>query len=305
MKIDRLAERYLLGALETLGGGGFDFTPNLILEPARLDQSDLDAIVMWLVGASYVNVISENAAGTAEVIELTGRGLEYAEHLRETSGSKLDRDTYLHNVLVRWAYNQSPPGGSASLQMFAASDDWWFSGTEVTWDEVDAAVDYLEAKGLLVVARAIGATHIRPTPLGADFARSKQMLRTFMSSQQPNSSTVTNNYHHSNIVQGDARGSNFASGDNATQTVNHGVDADAFAALITQLRDVVPHLELSQEDREDLTEEIDTLAGEQTDPGAARRTWRRVKRIIVPAATTVLAEQAVQAAIAGGTGLLG
>ncbi|MEU0998999.1 hypothetical protein [Streptomyces tibetensis] len=123
-----------------------------------------------------------------------------------------------------------------------------------------------------------------------------------MSTQQPHSSNVTNNYRDS------APGSNLATGGGNTQTVNQGVDGHALASLVAQLRQIAPTLELSREDAEELAEEIDTLESEGVEPTRGRRIMRRIARIVtpaLPAAAAAGADAAVQAAIAAGTGLFG
>ncbi|MFB7337771.1 hypothetical protein ACFC00_40170 [Streptomyces adustus] len=306
MKSEKLAERFLLSALEAPGNMLGPSRLRATLDRAGIDEGDRERTVAWLRRNRYVSIDRTLGALLIDVIMLGPRGREHAEHLYRTSRSKIDRELHLHNVLVRWAYDHSPVGGSVSLQMFAVDDDWWFCGTAVTWDEVFAAVDYLASKGLLSVERTNGDQRIRPTALGGDFARSRQMLRTFMSSQQPQPSNVTTNYRDSVVVHGNASGSNLAAGDNNTQTINHGVDADALASLITQLRAVAPTLDLPQEDAEDLTEEVDALEREGAEPRRGRRIWRSIVRILAPAAASAIAadaEEAVHAAIAAGTEL--
>jgi hypothetical protein len=259
-----------------------------------------------LIAQRYVSSEGERADGSVHLLKLTANGLEHARHLRRISRSKTERDIYLHNVLVRWVYEHAPAGGSASLQEFAGDEKWWFAGTQVTWDEVYAAVDYLEAESLLRVERANGYIGVRPTPLGINFAHSHMLLRSFMTGQQPQTSGVTNNFFRSNVVQGDAPGSNLATGDNVTQTVNQGVDADALTSLVAQLRQIAPALDLSDDNAEDLAEEIDALEREGTDPGRGRRIWRAILRIVSPALGSAVAagsEQVVQAAIAAGSDL--
>ncbi|MFI1045357.1 hypothetical protein ACH4U3_05985 [Streptomyces griseoruber] len=144
---------------------------------------------------------------------------------------------FRRNWLVRRAYDNTPAGGSASLQEFAGDEHWWFAGTEVTWDEGFAAVDFLEAENLLAVERIPGRIGVRPTPLCIGFALSRMTLRTFMSTQQPHSSSVTNHFG-SIVVQGNATGNNLATGGGNTQTVIQGVDGDALASLVAQLRQI-------------------------------------------------------------------
>ncbi|MEU9171519.1 hypothetical protein AB0D34_27570 [Streptomyces sp. NPDC048420] len=77
---------------------------------------------------------------------------------------------------------QEVGGGQASagfaFQEFAGDEHWWFAGTEVTWDEIFAAVDSFGAENLLAVERIPGRIGVRPTPLGIKFALSLMTLRT-------------------------------------------------------------------------------------------------------------------------------
>ncbi len=319
MTTERHADQFLLYALDKSGGSLNEFlNPDSIMGSVQhadlngqqrhpiviIDKQEKDAIVSLLVARGHLSA-NVKANGSAYLVKLTGNGLEHAREVLRRSRSKIERETHLHTVLVRWSYEHAPAGGSASLQEFAGDVDWWFAGTEVTWDEVFAAVHFLEAEGLLRVDQANSFARVQPTPLGIKFAHSRQNLRTFLMTQPPQASGVTNNFYDSNIVQGDAPASNFATGEHITQTINNGVDADALASLVTQLRELAPMLELTQEDSEDLSEEIDALAGEGTEPVLGRRIMRRIARIIVPAAVGAGADAAVQAAVAAGTGLFG
>ncbi|WP_416963868.1 hypothetical protein [Streptomyces sp. Agncl-13] len=307
MTIEVYVEQFLLCALDASGGGLNEFLdPEAIMESAQLDASEKDAVVSSLIAQRYVSSEGERADGSVHLIRLTANGLEHARHLRRISQSRAERDIYLHNVLVRWAYEHTPPAGSASLQEFAGDQRWWFAGTQVTWDEVEAAVGFLEAERLLAVERTVGRIGVRPTPLGIKFAHSHMTLRTFMTTQQPQSPGVTNNFGDSIVVRGSVSGSALATGGNNTQTVTHGVDASALASLITQLRQVAPSLQLPADDAQDLFEEIDTLERDGDDLSRGQRIWRRIARIMTPAVTSAAvagSEQAVQAAIAAGSQL--
>jgi len=307
MTPERYVEQFLLCALETSRGSLNEFLgPDAIMDPAQLDGPEKDAIVSFLIARRYVSSEGERADGSVHLIKLTANGLEQARHLRRISQSRAERDIYLHNWLVRWAYEHAPAGGSASLQEFAGDEHWWFAGTQVTWDEVYAAVDYLEAENLLGVERTIGYIGVWPTPLGIKFAHSNMTLRTFMTTQQPQASGVIHQYRDSIVVHGDASGSALATGGNNTQTVSQGVDADALASLVAQLRQVAPALELPEDDADDLAEEIDALEREGTEPGRGRKIWRAIMRIVGPTLGSVAAagsEQAVQAAVTAGSEL--
>ncbi|MFC8429848.1 hypothetical protein, partial [Streptomyces sp. NPDC057253] len=105
-----------------------------------------------------------------------------------------------------------------------------------------------------------------------------------MSTQQPHTSNVTNNYRDSVVVQGTPPAAILATGRGNIQTVNRGVDGDALASLVAQLRHIAPTLELSQQDAKELAEEIDSLESEGDEPTRGRRIMRRIARIVTPAA---------------------
>ncbi|MBK3624343.1 hypothetical protein JHN59_05705 [Streptomyces sp. MBT49] len=303
MWIERKAERFLLGALDLSGGDVQDILgTSQVVQTAGLDAPDGPAIISWLMSQGYVKSEVTQANGVTTLIRLTANGLEHAYELRRRSTSRVDRETYLHNTLVRWAHDRSPAGGWASVQEFAVDENWWFAGTEVTWDEVFAAVDYLQAEGLLKVERAAGYIGVTPTALGTNFAHSHMLLRSFMNRQQPSGGSVSH-YYGSNVVNGAVSGGNFATGGNNTQTSNHGVDAESLAALVAQLREVAPNLGLSEEEAQDLAAEIDDLEREGAEPGRGARIWRSITRIVVPAVVGAGADQGAQAAIAAGAAL--
>ncbi|XUL90016.1 hypothetical protein ACQ86D_28050 [Streptomyces galilaeus] len=310
MTIEPYADQFLLVALDISGGDVQEFLgTDQVMRTAELDEAQQGAIISWLLAQRHVTAELTQANGVTTLIRLTANGLEHAYVLRSRSKSRVEREKYLHSVLVRWAHEHAPAGGWARLQIFAADDKWWFCGTEVTWDEVFAAVSYLQEKGLLRVDCGPGSasviTGIAPTPLGTDFAHSHMTLGTFMNSQQRPPTGNVNNYISSNVVNGDMSGGNLATGGNNTQTSNHGVDADALTALVAQLREVAPNLGLSEEDAQDLAAEIDDLEREGAEPGRGARIWRSITRIVVPAAVAAGADQGVQAAIAAGAGLFG
>lgn len=302
---ERYAEMFLLRMFSSRDGldkvHGTHFTAREI----GLDERKLPDVISVLARQGYIEVFNSRGIAIAPGVMFTKAGIEYAQELRRRSSSRVERETYLHNVLVRWAHRNAPPRGAASLHLFAADESWWFAGTEVTWDEVFAAVDYLEDENLLRVERTPGYTGIRPTSWGTNFAHSSMTLRTFMATQQPPSGG-TRNYHGGVFVQGNVSNSNVAGGGNNSQAINQGVDADALVSLVSQLRQIAPALDLSEGDAEDLADEIDALEREGVDLGRGRRIWRSIKRILTPAVSSAIAagsEQAVQAALTAGSDL--
>ncbi|MFB7951435.1 hypothetical protein [Streptomyces sp. NPDC056045] len=301
MLIRQAAEAFLLETFErqlSEGrlGGFIDVDAALRKLPKGVNSQD---IITWLEerGRIYIWPSEDDEISHLGSIQMSDDGRIQAEALMRRARSRVEREAHLHSKLVRWAHEQAPPGGRAKLQLFAAHPYWWFCGTEVSWDEVFAALAYLEERGLLNVSRSPAGAEVWPTALGIDFAHSNIPLRNFMDRHQPSAANV---YIRSTVVQGDAPGSNLATGDNSSQTVNQGAEPDALAALIVQLRNLGPALELSQEDAQDFEEGIYDLEREGRDPERAPRIWRSLRRILTPAATSA----AVAGAEAGVTEVL-
>ena len=175
----------------------------------------------------------------------------------------------------------------------------------MTWEEVDHAVSYLAQEGLIRTEgpRSVDA-YIQVTNLGINFVQSEKDLREFMTDHPSrlNGPVTTNTVN----IHGNADNSNIAGGSHNSQTLTHGVDATALAALVSQLRAIAQTVELPAEDAQDLDEEIDALERERGDRSRAQRIWRRIARIVTPALTSAAAagsEQAVQAAITAGNQL--
>ncbi|MFD8724997.1 hypothetical protein ACFV2H_45385 [Streptomyces sp. NPDC059629] len=309
MTSEQHLERFLLAAVEDESSSSRSLVVDHVVRVAELDlyyDSDGKAeIVKTLVSRSYM-VHQGRPPLIGFWLTWTPAGLEKAKHLRKISQQKAERDQYLHNVLVRWAYEHTPAGGSARLEEFAEDERWWFAGTQVTWPEVHVAVDYLEAENLLAGGRASRYSAVEPTPLGIKFALTTMTLRMFMTTQQPQPSSVTNNFNSGIVVHGSATGSNFATGGGNTQSLAQGVDADGLASLVAHLRQVASDLPLSQDDARDLAEDIDALEREGAEPSRGRRIWRAIVRILTPALTqaaTAGSEHVVRAAIERGAEL--
>ncbi|MEU9250833.1 hypothetical protein AB0D66_03165 [Streptomyces sp. NPDC048270] len=306
MTTARYADQFLQCALDESGGDlqAFLSTEQVMLA-ANLDPADAQAVASLLSARRMVTRAVNQADGSFDLIQLTANGLEEAHRLRRDSRSRAEREVYLHNTLVRWAYENAPVGGRVRLQLFATDEKRWFCGTEVTCNEVDAAVDYLEVKGLLKVERAPNFTDVAPTVKGIDFSHSHMTLRTFMNNDRPAGTNNVSNYIASNVVQGNAPGSNMATGGGNTQTVNQGVDTDALAVLVAQLREVAPRLDLSEQDAQDFAEEVDALEREGADHQRGGRIWRSIGRLVPPALVTATADQSVQQAFEAGSAMFG
>lgn len=302
---DRLLRSLYIGERHTPMGSRIQMLDDA-LRGAQLTTADAIQIFERLEGQGYVRTIGTMHDAPHSVM-LTDDGRQLGRELHRRSESRVERELHLQNRLVPWVYEHVSFDSWTNLQFFATAEDWWFCGTEITWDEVFAAVDYLEAEALLRVERKKGdltAIRVSPTSLGIDFAHSRVDLRSFMNSQHSQPSTTTN-YISSNIVQGDAPGSNLATGGNATQIMKQGVDADALASLIAHLREVAPTLQLSEDDAQDLTAEIDTLEQEGSDSQRSRRIWRSISRIMAPALAAAAADHGIAAVMEAGTALLG
>ncbi|MGW3820113.1 hypothetical protein [Streptomyces sp. NPDC005046] len=117
MTTARYAEQFLLCLLEASEGSLAEFLdPETIMQSTRLDMPERNAILSTLIEQGYVTSGGETRDRPVYALKFTSAGVEHAQHLRRISRSKAERDVYLHNCLVRWGYDNTPAGKSASLQ---------------------------------------------------------------------------------------------------------------------------------------------------------------------------------------------
>ncbi|MFF7581308.1 hypothetical protein ACFZBE_41425 [Streptomyces sp. NPDC008061] len=289
MSIALYVEQFLQCALDLSGGDLQEVLgTEQILSNAQLNEADEQAIISALLSRQLVTREFDQADGSSPFIRLTANGLEEANRLRTDSQSKAKREVYLHSVLVRWAHQNAPAGGWASLQLFARDEHWWFCGTQVTWDEVDAAVNYLAERGLLQVQRTIGHTSIAPTALGTDFAHSHATLRTFMTQQQGSGDTyhVTNNGGTNQI------------GSNNILNITNGFQPDQLAQFAQQVLAAAVTMDVPDSLREQITEDAQTLRREaereEPQPGRIRRFLEGLQESLIQAGQDEVAKQLFQ-----------
>ncbi|MCX4853779.1 hypothetical protein [Streptomyces canus] len=221
--IEVYADRFLQCVFDAMGDDPEQILyAGTIVEAARLDAADEQTVVSHLVVRGWAKR-EKQADGRSLLFRLTRTGVAKARELRAQSESRAEREAHLNNVLPRWAYNNSPSGGSADLQMFAAAKEWWFCGTQVTWDEVDAAVGYLAARDLLVADRVSRPQRITLTADGIDFVRSKQTLWFFLTTRQQRPVSNSPIIVDSNVVYGPVYDSSLAAGGSNAQTVRGNV----------------------------------------------------------------------------------
>ncbi|MFJ9105649.1 hypothetical protein ACIRJM_45205 [Streptomyces sp. NPDC102405] len=302
MKPEQIAFRFVVIALETEPAHATVLTVKEIMRRAGIDKTCESYIVQTLVSWEWA---VEKPGFFSSRLLWTDTGRAYAQNLKQAAGQKVSRDAHLHHALLAWAYEHTPANGTASIEHFEDADDWWFWGTPVTWEEVSAAVHYLEAAGLLTVNYG-EKVYVRPTFMGTRFIHSKEDLGTFLARQIQPSSGVAHHYSGSIVVHGNPSGSALVTGDN--NAINLGVRAAALSSFGAQLRQVAPFLGLSQDDAEDLAAEINTLERGGIDPDSGHRSWRSIRRILLLAfATTATADskQAIRATITAGSDLFG
>ncbi|MFD5633674.1 hypothetical protein ACFWJM_05950 [Streptomyces sp. NPDC127077] len=306
MTLQRLVAQFVQVAFETQSPYTRVLNVKEVLRSAQIDKAYEGEILGML--QEYGIVQNEQRFLWLQWV-WTDAGLLHAQQLQRDSRDRAKRDVHLHNALVRWAYENFPrPAGSVDAWEFVGSEGGWYRGTELAWDEVVAALLYLEAEGLVTMERLPnGSALIRPTTMGINFATGSEDLRTFMAKQQPRSTpSVTNNHNNSITVHGNTHNSNLASGNSNSQTITGNVNAHALTSLVSQLRQATHVLDLPTDDAQDLANGINTLEREGSDPHKGRHIWRSIKRILILAITSATAagsEQAVQAAITTGSEL--
>ncbi|UKZ02703.1 hypothetical protein BOQ63_000790 (plasmid) [Streptomyces viridifaciens] len=271
-----------------------------ILQSAGLSPDDEQAIVSHLVSTRKLRAIHQQSNGAVLTFQLTPRGMGDAMSLEAAAQDRARREKHLHRVLPDWIYNAAGPDGWTSLQTFAASEHWWFSGTEVTWNEVDQAVQYLQAKGVIATTVPLDG-RVQLTAEGIDMVLSGTTVRSIMGTSRPaeiNIQTYNNN------------GGQTAFGDHARQsmttTTTTGVDTTGLLNLVSLLRANAPLLQLPQEDQDELIQEAEVIEDEARadapDQGRIRRALGRVGELASKASANPLVQQMVSTAISSFTG---
>ena len=257
-----------------------------------------------LVDRREVDAVQFRANGHPNIVKLTTVGRTKAMNLRRRSQDRAEREHHLHDALVRWAYNQHLPGPGASIQNLPMSPDWWFCGTEVTWDEVSAAVRYLEGRGLLAGPAQFSGPpdgiRLHLTPDGEDCARSRQTVRTYLDGQrsQPPAFQLTGDNN------------NIAIGNNNHQSSNSsaaGVSSEDLATLVSMIRFSIPMLGLPEEQQAAVEGDVAALEAEAAtgnpDQGRVRTFLQRVGSVVQSVATNPMAQNMVITGIGTATGL--
>ncbi|MFD9064662.1 hypothetical protein ACFVZ3_24420 [Kitasatospora purpeofusca] len=299
------AELMLLDLLDRSGGQvGRALSPDGFVPEAHARDESGWSVLRMLVDRREVDALQVRANGHPNIVMLTTIGRTKAMNLRRRSQDRAEREHHLHDVLVRWAYNQHRPGPGASIQSLPTSPDWWFCGTEVTWDEVSAAVRYLEGRGLLAgpvqFSGPPDGIRLHLTPDGEDCARSGQTVRTYLDGQrsQPPAFQLTGDNN------------NIAFGNNNHQSTNfsaHGVSSEDLATLVSMIRFSIPMLGLPEEQKEAVEGDVAALEAEAAtgnpDQGRVRTFLQRVGSVVQSVATNPMAQNMVLTGIGTATGL--
>ncbi|GJF32563.1 hypothetical protein KNE206_52630 [Kitasatospora sp. NE20-6] len=299
------ADLMLLQLLDRSGGQvGQALSPDGFVPQAHARDESGWSVLRMLVDRREVDAVQVRANGRPNIVKLTTVGRTKAMNLRSRSQDRAEREHHLHDALVRWAYNQQRPGAGASIQSLPASPDWWFCGTEVTWDEVVHAVRYLEGRGLLEAPTQFSGPpdgiHLRLTPDGEDCARSRQTVRTYLNEQRSQPSTFQ--------ITGD--NNNVAFGNNNHQSSNssaNGVSGEDLATLVSMIRFSIPMLGLPEEQRAAVEDDVTALEAEvatgNPNQGRVSTFLQRVGSVVQSVATNPVAQNMVLTGIGAATGM--
>ncbi|MFB7375901.1 hypothetical protein ACFC6U_05595 [Kitasatospora purpeofusca] len=294
---------HLLGSFYWHSVGQALLSDGFVPEAHEGDESGWSVLQM-LADRREVELLQVRANGHPNMVRLTTAGRVKALELRRRSRDRAEREHHLHDALVRWAYNQRRPGAGALLQTLPASPDWWFCGTEVTWDEVGDAVRYLEARGLLVGSTQFSGPpsgiRLRLTPDGEDCARSRQTVRTYMNEQRSQPSTFQITGDNNNVAFGNSN--NQSSG-----ASTNGVSSEDLATLVGMIRLSIPMLGLPEEQQAAVEDDVAALEAEAAtgnpDQGRVRTFLQRVGSVVQSVATNPVAQNMVLTGIGTATGI--
>ena len=209
--------------------------------------------------------VTRNLGGLSSV-ELTPTGLQEVTELHRRRADKAQRRVACRDAVLAWVYDQheAEGGSAANIGDFSADPRSSFWGDPFTQDEVAAATEYLDQKGLVTgqdVAQLRGLVTLLITDKGIDCVEHHggSVSEYLRRSEQPGGGQ-----HFTTDIYGGISGGQVAWGSNVTQTAEQGLDVQAVLTLTAALREVLPVLDLDEDDRariEDIAGQVDTEVG--------------------------------------------
>ncbi|MFJ5020766.1 hypothetical protein [Streptomyces goshikiensis] len=156
------ADQFLLHCLEVGEGDLHEVLPTQPVVEAAGSEAQAIAVVSVLRARGWMIAEITYASGFVELVRLTPSGLTEARRLKAESTRRSSRRSYTRIAVLRWVDDTAPASGSADLQTFVFSPASWFCGSQLAWDEIHEAVQYLREKGLL---ERYGGRELALTPM--------------------------------------------------------------------------------------------------------------------------------------------
>jgi hypothetical protein len=222
-------------------------------------------------------------------------GRRWLADVRQGRTSRPGRIAATRQALLVWAYDHAldnPGLPMNSPRRFASDPSYNFWGTPFAEGHVLEATNYLVESGLLELYGAPMASgepqNVQITADGKNCVeRQAGDVNTYLERRDSGSRTTVNN---SQTFAGDFYGQN-AQGHTNTQTYSSGIDADAFAAIFTSLRSVLPQIH-DPDDRAVLTLAVDDLervaSQDAPDLGEVNKRVGLLRRLVARAGNAAL-----------------
>jgi hypothetical protein len=248
--------------------------PGVYVDPAAfatdeaLEPDFVGNLITLLEQKRCINVVRSLESRVVPESLVTDRGKAEAQGLRERRADPVARVRYARETLMRWMFANF--GGScADVAAFAQARESSFLGSQLTGDEIIAAVRYLADKKVIAADSVRGG--LRLAAEGIDCVTSGVPMNEYLA-RQPRGGPVYNVTNpQGSIIGGEHQTVN--------QTNTFGFNPGEVSQLATWaalVQQISPTLGLPEADQRELDESAQALALEAAAPGHEPSRLRRV-----------------------------
>jgi hypothetical protein len=250
---------------------------------------ELQSLVQSLTDHGF---LKDPGIDQGRVVSLAPAGITELQAVRARRSNRLERNTYVRNVIIRWLYDHEEEQVHSLAEMIN-DPAVHFYGDSLTSDEVGRAFSYLSEQYMVKGRTAFGGDTLTPRLLarGIECAESRKSVADFIN--PPHSG---GNVYHTYLPN--AQGVIVGEQQNFTQNNQTGIDPRTFLQLAGYLGQVSTTLGLEDPERielERVAEELHAAASSDSpEPGRLRALTSRIVDGLVNAAGTIAGQIALQ-----------
>jgi hypothetical protein len=233
-----------------LGDEADDYTRSIMRDV--LEDLARDDLIILALGFDF--------DGASALIKSRGRA--EVEGRRTRRANRALRNIACRTAVIRWLYEQ--PGHQAvSTQAMMTTPEYYFEGAPFESPDLDAALLYLLDIGLLRGTKVMGGSVARPRLTTSGIECAERFGGSVADYQDRQRGGTINNVQFTGPISG----GNFAIGSqDVTQQTKVGVGSEELLTLIRAMREALPALDLRDDARVQLSQDLELAEGEVLAP---------------------------------------